>query len=247
MTSKRKAIDAAGSSNGKKKKGSANELRIILSTKSEKTRFNKLAHREIQPNRYLDPDALDALGIEADVMTLINNIGWTEFVGKTHYTYETITREFLSTLSFLQDRDNVTDPEHMVSFSLVNVEFSMSLKEFYDKMGFASAELIHGSHNEATKPHNYDQREFWLKISGQDHYESKSAKASMIHNPVFRYVHRIKSCIIFDRAEMGTVRDDELFILWAMVNKCAVNTGYYLLSHMASVAGAHKGKIVVGG
>jgi hypothetical protein len=247
MASKRKATDVGGSSNGKKKKGSANELGIILSNKSERTRFNKLAHREILPNRYLDPDALNALGIEADVRTLINNIGWNEFVGETHYTYETITREFLSTLSFDQDRDNVTDPKHKVSFSLVNVEFSMSLNEFCDKMGFAGAGLIQCSHNEATKPHNYDQRSFWLQISGQENYESRSAKASMIHNPVFRYVHRIMSCSIFGRAETGTVRADELFLLWAMVNKCAVNTGYYLLSHMASVAGAHKGKIVVGG
>jgi hypothetical protein len=247
MASKRKATDVGGSSNGKKKKGTANELGIILSTKPEKTRFNKLSPREIQPNRYLDPNALDALGIEADVMTLLANIGWTDFVGHTYYTHETLTREFLSTLSFVVDRDDVTDPKHKVSFSLANVEYNMKLTEFCDIMGFASAGLIHGSHNEATKPQNYDQGEWWLKITGRDHYDSKGAKASMIHNPVFRYVHRVMSCSIFGRAETGTVRTDELFCLWAMVHKCAVNTGYYLLSHLASVAAANRGKIAVGG
>jgi hypothetical protein len=69
----------------------------------------------------------------------------------------------------------------------------------------------------------------------------------MIHNPVFRYIHRAMSCTIFGRAETGTVRSDKLFILWAMVNKCAVNAGYYLLSHLASGAAQPKGKIVVGG
>jgi hypothetical protein len=102
------------------------------------------------------------------------------------------------------------------------------------------------SRNPDIRPQNYDQQEFWLQISGRDHYESKSVKASMIHNPVFRYIHRAMSCTIFGRAEMGTVRSDELFIFWAMVNKCAVNAGYLLLSHLASVAAQPKGKIVVG-
>jgi len=31
-----------------------------------------------------------------------------------------------------------------------------------------------------------------------------------------------------------------------MVNKCVANIGYYLLSHLASVAAQPKGKIVVG-
>ena len=42
------------------------------------------------------------------------------------------------------------------------------------------------------------------------------------------------------------MRTDELFMLWAMVNKCVVNTRYYLLSHLASVATQDKGKIGVG-
>jgi hypothetical protein len=43
------------------------------------------------------------------------------------------------------------------------------------------------------------------------------------------------------------VRADELFILWAMVNNRAVNTGYYLLNHLAYVAAQPKGKMMAGG
>lgn len=43
------------------------------------------------------------------------------------------------------------------------------------------------------------------------------------------------------------MRFDELFMFWAMVNKCAVNIGYDLLSHLASVATQTTSKIVVGG
>jgi len=247
MASKRKATDVVGSSNGKKKKGTPNEIGIILSNKSEKTRYNKLLNRQIQLNRYPNSHVLDALGIEDNVMTLIGNIGWNDFVGQTHYTYETSTREFLSTICFDMDRENVTDPKHTVSFSLCNIEYCMSLPEFCDKMGFASTGLIHVSHSGDTRPQNYDQNEFWLKISGRDHFVSKSAKASMIHNPVFRYVHRVMSCTIFGRPETGTVRSDELFILWAMINKCPVNTGYCLLNHLAYVAAQPKGKMVARG
>jgi hypothetical protein len=248
MNSKRKAVDVSDGSCGKKKKGARNELGIILTISSERSRYNRLVLRGFIHNRYPDKFALDKLGIRENVYTLLGNIGWSEFVGSIHHTYESQTLEFLSTLCFKKDKDNLTDPNHSVSFSLDNQEFDMSLSQFCDKMGFANAGLIHGSHNEDTRPQDYDQQEFWLKISGHDHFEAKSAKASMIHNPVFRYVHRIMSCTVFGRPETGTVRADELFILWVMVNKRAVNTGYYLLNHLASVAAAKsKGKIVVGG
>jgi len=55
------------------------------------------------------------------------------------------------------------------------------------------------------------------------------------------------ACTIFGRPETATVRTDELFLLWAMVHKCLVNTGYYLLEYLAYVAAQAKGKIVAGG
>lgn len=39
----------------------------------------------------------------------------------------------------------------------------------------------------------------------------------------------------------------ELFFLWAIVNNQAVNTKYYLITHLASVAEGDKGKNVIGG
>ena len=39
------------------------------------------------------------------------------------------------------------------------------------------------------------------ELTGFDlfHYEARTAKASMIHNPVFRYIHRAMACTIFGR------------------------------------------------
>lgn len=109
-------------------------------------------------------------------------------------------------MCFAKDRENVTNPNHTVSFSLGSVEYNMSLTEFCDKMGFASTRLIHDSRNPNIRPHNFDPQEFWLQITGQDHYEARSAKASMIHNPVFCNIHRVMAYTVFGRGnENGEV------------------------------------------
>ena len=49
---------------------------------------------------------------------------------------------------------------------------------------------------------------------------------------------------------MGTTRTDELFMLWAMLYNRPVNTCYYLLDYLVSVAKKildEKSEIVVGG
>jgi len=236
---------SSGTSCGKLKTGRPNERGIILNV-HEKATYKTLLNRGIALNRYPDPHALKALGIRNNVMSLIRNIGWIELIGQPHYTFTTLTLEFLSTLYFVQDKANARNPEYSVSFCLGNMQYNMSLIEFYHRMGFPSTGLIHTSRNKHRLV-NYDQQEFWSQITGRDHYDSRTAKASMIHNPVFRYVHRVIACTIFGRPETATVRTDELFIIWAMVTKSVVNTGYYLLRHLASVAAASKGKIVVGG
>jgi len=243
-SSKRKAVaDDVGSSTRKRKKGKTNELGLILNTSSDMSRYNNHLYRDIALSRYPDEFTLLKLGIENNVMTLLHNIGWTQFIGTKYYTHKKVTIEFLSTITFIKDKDN---PQ--VKFSFSNNEFNMSLTEFNTKMGFASEGLIHTSRNKDINPEDYDPHEFWSLITGRNHFESRSAKASMIHNPVFRYVHRVMACTIFGRPKTGTVRSDELYLLWAMVNSRTVNTGWYLLNHLAFVGGQAKGtKMAVGG
>ncbi|XP_039683862.1 uncharacterized protein [Medicago truncatula] len=235
MASKGKGVHVGGTSCGTKKQGKLNERGLILN-KSERERYKMLLNRDIVPNRYPDSATLQALGIDDNVTTLISNIGWKDFVGETHFTFETSTFEFLSTVNFNHDTHNTTHPNHTVSFSLGNVEYNMSLTEFSDIMGFESTGVIHVSRNHDVRHRGYDKHGFWFQITGRKRYECKTAKASMIQNSVFRYLHRVMACTIFGRPETATVRSDELFLLWAMVHKCPVNTGYYLLDHLTYVA-----------
>jgi len=67
---------------------------------------------------------------------------------------------------------------------------------------------------------------------------------------MFRYLQRVMACTIWCRKEVGPTRTDELFMLWAMLYNCLVNTCYYLLDYLVSVSRKKlddKSEIVVGG
>jgi len=57
------------------------------------------------------------------------------------------------------------------------------------------------------------------------------------------------SCTIWGRKEVGIIRTDELFMLWAMLSNNLVNTCYYLLDYLAYVGAKPENRvdIVVGG
>ena len=58
------------------------------------------------------------------------------------------------------------------------------------------------------------------------------------------------ACTIWGRKEVGMMRTDELFMLWAMLYNHSVNICYYLVDYLVSVAKKkpdNKGDIVVGG
>jgi len=54
MVYKKRAGDVTGTSGGKKKKGKANDVGVILTKSSHKNKYNNLATREISTRRYPD-------------------------------------------------------------------------------------------------------------------------------------------------------------------------------------------------
>jgi len=116
-------------------------------------------------------------------------------------------------------------------------------------MGFTNAGYIHDSWNHDLRPTMYDASAFWTSITGIAQYNSRSNKASNIHNLVLRYLQRVMTCTIWGRKEVGTTRTDELFMLWAMLKNRHVNTCFYLLDYHASMdaKSSARSEIVVGG
>jgi len=155
----------------------------------------------------------------------------------------------LSSIAFKNDRLDLDNPDHRVSFRVMNIDYEMSLENFCLEMDFANAGFIHDSWNHDLKPEDYNPASFWERITGLTKYNSRFNKASNIHNPVLRYLQRVMACTIWGRKELGTTRTNELFMLWAMLNNRPVNTCYYFLYYLASVGTKFdgKGEIVVGG
>jgi hypothetical protein len=84
------------------------------------------------------------LGIRDNVYKLLGNLGWIDML-RPMRGYENFTYEFLSSIVFTKDRLNFDNPDHRVSFRLLNIDYEMSLQHFCDKMGFANAGFIHDS------------------------------------------------------------------------------------------------------
>jgi len=156
----------------------------------------------------------------------------------------------MSSISFTKDRSKTDNPDHKVAFRLLNVDYEMSLEAFCSELGLANAGYIHDSWDQTLRPADYNPVAFWKSITGLNQYNSRSNKASNIHNPMLRYLQRVMTCTIWGRKEVGMMRIDELFMLWAMLYNHPVNICYYLLDYLVSIAKKKlddKGDIVVGG
>ena len=76
------------------------------------------------------------------------------------------TYEFLSSISFTKDRSRLENPDHSLSFRLLNIDYEMSLENFCNEMGFANAGYIHDFWNHDLRPATYDAATFWKRITG---------------------------------------------------------------------------------
>jgi hypothetical protein len=244
MTGKRKGkeIDTTGGAGGRKKPSKYHG--INLKGSDQKDRYNLLISKPIHTCKYADDHTMISLGIRENVVRLFETIGWSDLM-RPRWGYENFTYEFLSSLVFSKDKTKKNIPEHTVAFRLLGQDYNMSLEKFNEDMGFPSEGYIH----ECTqlKPEDYNVQTFWKSISGLDECNSQANKASRIHNPVLRYIQRVMGFTIFGRREPGPARTDELFLLWAMLNNRPVNTGYYMLDHLASLTTKRSGEIIVGG
>jgi len=79
----------------------------------------------------------------------------------------------------------------------MNIDYEMSLENFCNEMGFANEGFIHDSFNHDLRLEDYNPIAFWQSITGLHQYNSRSNKASNIHNPVLRYIQKDMACTIW--------------------------------------------------
>ncbi|KAJ1406078.1 hypothetical protein SESBI_25333 [Sesbania bispinosa] len=122
------------------------------------------------------------------------------------------------------------------SYEKLSLEFLSSVE----------AKVLYGG--ERKVPNDFNEGEFWYALIGSSFYTPSAAKASRIHNPCFKYIHRVMAHSMFGRGEsLGNVKQTELFLLWAMVNALLVDTGSHLARQFSKMGKAVTGDIVIGG
>ena len=237
MASKRKEVSSSSDGASRNKSAPKNHD-INFKNVEQRNQYKSLISQPLHASRYPDNYDVGRLGIRDNVIRMLDRLRWVEML-RPMKGFENITYEFLSSIAFKKDRLNFDNPDHRVSFRLMNIDY---------EMGFANAGFIHDSWNHDLKPEAYNPTTFWTRITGLTQYNSCSNKASNIQNPVLRYLQRVMSCTIWGRKEVGATRTDELFMLWAMLSNNPVNTCYYLLDYLASIGAKsdNRAEIVVG-
>jgi hypothetical protein len=115
------------------------------------------------------------LELRDDIYRLLGKLGWTDMLSPVR-GYENFTYDFLSSVVFTKYRLNFDNPNHRVSFRLMNIDYDMSLHH------------IHDHWDPALKSVDYQPAAFWERITGLTKFVTRSNKASNIHNPVLRYL-----------------------------------------------------------
>lgn len=207
----------------------------------------KLVHRKIVPIRYVDWETLETLELEDNVRALLQVVGWDNFMANQSNTYVGLTLEFLSSFIFHEDRSNLYNPNHYMTFRLFNTEYQLSLTKFCEGFNWRNEGHIHDGKITELRQAEFNAGKFWDEIATIGPYEARTAKATQIHNLVFWYIQRAMENTVFGGGYCGGVRVGELFCLWSMLNNQTINTGFYLAHQLHKVAEADNGDIVVGG
>jgi len=124
------------------------------------SRYKSLISRPISACRYPDVNAMDKLGIKDHAIRLLKNLGLVEML-KPMRGFENFTFEFLRSISFTKDRSKTDNPNHRVSFHLLNIDYEMSLEAFCSELTLANAGNIHDSWDQSLKPADYGPVAFW--------------------------------------------------------------------------------------
>ncbi|KAI3520194.1 hypothetical protein L1887_09464 [Cichorium endivia] len=161
-----------GSSKGNKS-GEPKEPTLHFAGRTQKNKFKALQDREVKPTKFMHADSFQTLGVLGGVVALFQNIGWGLFLNLHAYTFETPTREFLS--SFERN-----DNERRVTFRLQGVPLSLAYDDMNRIMGTPTENI-----STPTNPNfeDFDEDDFWFSISGKESYTSSRSKATDIIHP----------------------------------------------------------------
>ena len=148
--------------------------------------------------------------MDVDFARVWHAVGWDDFVPVEENGSRILTIQFLCTLWEVDDG---------VCFLFFRNEYYFTWRNFSHLLDFNAR--LPFSLKKACR--SLDRHEFWGLISGQVVHGKFAPWCNDIQNPTFRLIHKWVTITLFPRDDPRPVRNDELMILYAMVNKIRIS------------------------
>ncbi|CAI9265702.1 unnamed protein product [Lactuca saligna] len=200
---------ATSSKGGSKGKSKDPPFRLLNREDRQTYDFLISNKRQIKSTKFLHRESFASLGVLDGVQALFNNIGWGQFLYNRAATYVEPTLEFLATF-------NPEEEAQTVTFQMLGEKRSLPHRVVNALMGAPVDNLYY---QQDPWPENFNEHYFWQQITNEPQYSSSSSKASSIIHPCLRLAHRVLTCTIFARSEVGQISKAELFFLWCMTRE----------------------------
>jgi hypothetical protein len=181
----------------------SNNIPIYTTAKMEK--YESLHRREFAHTHIYDVNLLERVGLDKELSTILQTIGWRKLYDEPHQGLRLLTLEFCTTFETVEKGRKL-----FVKFHLFGKSFGYDFSRFTELLDFSKSFLP-----ESTAMRNFNKVEF----SDTIFVKSARLRFSDIHNPSLRFLHRWMSFMRFPVVELCSVTIVELKCLFAMVNK----------------------------
>jgi hypothetical protein len=166
--------------------------------------YEQLKNKEFLHTLNFDNNLLQATGMNTEFELIFRNIAWEDAWIITEEGSKLLTMEFLCSL--ILDDDNV-------EFRLFNGSFTMTWKTLSTTLGFAE----NCSLDVYASLHDFDRSRFLTDISNLK--STRKPTTNEIHHPTLRFMHKWLATTIFPKKELGTIKNEEMKLLYAMIKK----------------------------
>jgi hypothetical protein len=183
---------------------------LNLRDNRERQAYAILKCRDFGHAKAFDPNLLEKIGMDIDFARVWHAVGWDGFEPIVENGSRLLAMQFLYTLREVDDG---------ISFQLFGNEFYLTWKNLTHHLRFGTRLPI--SLEQACR--GFNRHEFWSLISGQVVHGKFAPRCNDIQKLTLRLMHKWLAITLFPRDDVRPVRNNELIILYAMVNKIKIS------------------------
>ena len=164
------------------------------------------------PTRFADVPTMRELGLYDDIEAMLSHLKMPKLQTMAHPTYKDVSCQFLSTLFVTKHTSrHAKEGWGKIAFKVNGRSYTMSFREIGRVMGFDD-QLYSFPEKQDELPSM-----LWNVISGNQRRQTGRNKNTQIRHPSVRYLHRMLVHAFYPRKEIGTVTDEDLYLLFPAI------------------------------